>query len=59
MRITSLGRPALVGKALSFTHELSFLFFLYQYTADCWISLKFRSDFDHVTLDSYLVYFST
>jgi len=28
-----LSRPTLVGKALSFTHELSFLFFFYQYTA--------------------------
>jgi len=27
------GHPTLVGKALSFTHELSFLYFFYQYTA--------------------------
>jgi len=28
-----LGRPRLVGKALSFTHELSFFSFFYQSTA--------------------------
>jgi len=29
---TSLGGPTLVGKALSFTHKLSFSFFFYQST---------------------------
>ena len=32
LRLICVGRPTLVGKALSFTHELS-LFFIYQFTA--------------------------